>query len=340
MAKVPSSSGRLGTRAEAGQVDSPAMQAATYDRYGPPDVIRVTDLPVPEPGASELLVRVKAVAVTSGDARIRAARFPRGFALPARLVFGLRRPRRQVLGGTFSGAVESAGSKSGDFAPGDEVCGMTGIRMGAHSEYVAVSAPKVTRKPAGVSHADAAGILFGGTAALYFLREQCEIGQGSKVLINGASGSIGTAAVQLAKDRGATVTAVCSARNFELVERLGADRTVDYHETPVAELAERFDVVLDTVGNIDRRSGTRLLTSDGVLLLTVASLGETVRPGGRVRSGTSPEKPADFDYLLDLVEAGRLNPVVEALDGLESIPEAYERIDSGRKTGNLVIRLD
>jgi NADPH:quinone reductase-like Zn-dependent oxidoreductase len=316
------------------------MKAATYDRYGPPEVIRVTDLPVPEPGASQLLVRVKAVAVTSGDARIRAARFPRGFAVPARLAFGMRRPRRHVLGGTFSGTVESAGSETGDFAPGDEVSGMTGIRMGAHAEYVAVPAARATRKPAGVSHVDAAGILFGGTAALYFLRDRSEIGQGSKVLVNGASGSIGTAAVQLARNLGATVTAVCRARNFDLVERLGADRTVDYRETPVADLPGRFDVVLDTVGNIDRRAGTRLLTGDGLLLLTVASLGETIRPGGRVRSGTSPEKPSDFEYLLDLVEAGHLDPVVEALDGLESIPEAYRRIDSGRKVGNLVIRLD
>ena len=321
-------------------VDSLAMKAATYSKYGPPGVVEVSDLPTPEPGDSEVLVRVEAVAVTSGDARIRAARFPRGFALPARLAFGLRRPRRKVLGMTFSGVVETAGSKTTGFAPGDEVCGMTGFPMGAHAEYVAVRARKLARKPAGVSHTDAAGILFGGSTALYFLRDNCEIKPGSSVLINGASGSIGTAAVQLAKRMGATVTAVCSSGNSGLVERLGADRTVDYRETPVTELPDRFDAVLDTVGNIDRKSGTRLLNDDGVLLLAVASLGETIRPGGRVKSGNGPEDPADFEYLLGLVEDGQLDTVTEVLDGLECVTEAYERIDSGHKTGNLVLRLN
>lgn len=315
------------------------MQAATYSEYGPPEVVEVRDLPKPEPRDFEVLVRVEAVAVTSGDARIRAARFPRGFGLPARLAFGLRRPRRKVLGMTFSGVVETAGSKSTSFAQGDEVCGMTGITMGAHAEYVAVRASKLTRKPAGVSHTDAAGILFGGTAALYFLRDNCEIKPGNSVLINGASGSVGAAAVQLAKHLGATVTAVCSSGNFELVQRLGADRTVDYRETPVTELPDRFDVVFDTVGNINRKSGTRILNEDGVLLLAVASLGETIRPRGRVRSGNGPEDPADFEYLLGLVEHGQLDPVTEVLDGLEHVTEAYERIDSGHKAGNLVLRL-
>jgi NADPH:quinone reductase-like Zn-dependent oxidoreductase len=315
------------------------MKAATNNEYGPPEVVEVRDLPSPESEDSEVLVRVEAVAVTSGDARIRAARFPRGFGLPARLAFGVRRPRRKVLGMTFSGVVETAGSKAAGFAPGDEVCGMTGIPMGAHAEYVAVRASKLTRKPTGVSHTDAAGILFGGTTALYFLRDSCEITPGNSVLINGASGSVGTAAVQLAKHLGATVTAVCSSGNFELAQRLGADRTVDYGETPVTELPDRFDVVFDTVGNIDRKSGTRLLNEHGVLLLAVASLGETIRPGGRVKSGNGPEDPADFEYLLGLVEGGRLDPVTEVLDGLEHVTEAYERIDSGHKTGNLVLRL-
>ena len=315
------------------------MKAARFESYGPPDVVQVSELPAPEPGSSEVLVRVVAVAVTSGDARIRAARFPRGFAFPARLAFGLRGPRRQVLGSTFSGVVEKTGPKVSDFTPGDEVCGMTGIRMGAHAEYLAVPAAKLARKPAGVSHADAAGILFGGSTAIYFLRDQCEINEGSTVLVNGASGSVGTAAVQVARHLGATVTAVCSSGNPELVQRLGADHTVDYRETPVTELPERFDVVLDTVGNIDRKSGNDLLSENGVLLLAVASLGETIRPGGKVRSGSGPEDPADFEYLLDLVESGRLDPVTEKLGGLEQITEAYERIDSGHKTGNLVLHL-
>lgn len=313
------------------------MKAATYDRYGPPEVVRVSEVPTPEPGDSEVLVRVEAVAVTSGDARIRAARFPRGFAFPARLAFGLRAPRRKVLGSAFSGVIEKTGDKVTGFSPGDEVCGMNGIHMGAHAEYLAVSERRLARKPAGVSHADAAGILFGGSAALYYLRDQCAIKPGDSILINGAAGSIGTAAVQIAQVPKAKVTAVCSSRNFDLVRRLGAERVVDYNETPVTELTDRFDVVLDCVGNLDRKTGSRLATNDGFLLLPAAGLVEVVRPGGRVRSGTSPEEPADFTYLLDAIEESRLDPVTETLDGLEQITEAYRRIDSGHKTGNLVI---
>ncbi|NUT98334.1 MAG: NAD(P)-dependent alcohol dehydrogenase, partial [Saccharothrix sp.] len=180
------------------------MRAAVVDRYGAPEVVRVAEVPRPEPRAGEVVVRVRAVAVTSGDARIRAARFPRGFGVAGRLALGLRGPRRPVLGGSFSGeVVEGAG-----FAPGDEVCGMSGVRLGAHAEYAAVPAAKLVRKPAGVSHEDAAGLLFGGSTALCLLRDKGAIKAGHRVLVNGASGAIGTNAVQLAKHFGAEVTAV------------------------------------------------------------------------------------------------------------------------------------
>jgi NADPH:quinone reductase-like Zn-dependent oxidoreductase len=224
------------------------MRAAVIDRYGPPEVVQVVEVPRPVPADGEVLIRVVAAAVTSGDARIRAARFPPGFALPARLAFGIRRPRRAVLGSSLSGIVETTAPGVDTFAPGDQVCAMTGTRMGAHAEYVAVPVGRLARKPTSVTHEDAAGLLFGGTAALYFLRDRASFAPGSSVLVNGASGAVGTNAVQLAHHLGATVTAVTSAANAELVTDLGAERVIDHQQTDITALTERFDVVLDTVG--------------------------------------------------------------------------------------------
>lgn len=308
------------------------MKAAVVDRYGPPHVVRITDVPIPVPRPGEVLVRVHAAAVTAGDARIRGARFPRGFAVPARLAFGPFRPRRPILGMAFSGEVAT---EAHGFAPGDEVCGMTGIRMGAHAEYVAVGAGRIVAKPAEVSHDDAAGLLFGGSAALYFLRDRAEITRGTSVLVNGASGAIGTNAVQLAKHFGATVTGVTSAANAALVTGLGADRVIDHRTTDVTG---RFDVVLDTVGDLTSSSGGRLLTDRGVLLLAVATLGQTILSRGRVRSGTTPERAADFTLLLQMAAKGELTVVLDEVLDLDGIVAAHERVDSGRKVGNLVVR--
>ncbi|MBM3676751.1 MAG: NAD(P)-dependent alcohol dehydrogenase [Actinobacteria bacterium] len=315
------------------------MRAAVYDRYGNPDVVRVAEVPRPDPRADEVLVRVAAAAVTSGDARIRAARFPRGFGLPARLVFGLLRPRRHILGGSFSGTVEVVGSRVTGLAAGDEVCGITGARLGAHAEHLAVPTTRVTRKPAGVSDEDAAGVLFGGTTALFFVRDRARVGPGTSVLVNGASGAVGTSAVQLAVHLGATVTGVTSAANAELVAELGAARVIDYTAHDVTATPDRFDVVLDTVGNLSIASGRRLLRPDGILVLAVASLWDTIRARGNVVAGPAPERVEDFDLLLGLVAAGELRVVHDRTFDLEDIVDAYRRVDSGRKRGNVVVRL-
>jgi len=314
------------------------VRAAVVDRCGAPDVVRVLDVPPPTPRADEVLVRVRAAAVTSGDARIRGARFPAGFAFFARPVFGVRRPRRPILGGTFSGQVEAVGGRVRGFAPGDEVCGMTGVRMGAHAELVAVRATRLARKPPSVTHDDAAGVLFGGSAALFFLRDKASVRPGSSVLVNGASGAIGTNAVQLAKHFGATVTGVTSQANVELVATLGADRVIDYTREDLGSLGDRFDVVLDTVGNLSIASGRRLLTEHGVLLLAVAGLGDNLRARGNVVAGVAPERAADFDLLLQLVADGTLTVVVDQAYDLADIVEAHRRVDSGRKIGNILVR--
>lgn len=311
------------------------MRAAVVERYGPPEVVEVRDVPAPEVRRGRLLVRVRATAVTSADGRIRAARFPRGFGPFARLAFGVRRPRRTVLGGVFSGVVEEVGPGVSGFSVGDEVCGMTGVSFGGHAELVCVPAAKTSRKPAGVSHEDAAGVLFGGATALHFLGDRVRPGQ--RVLVNGASGAIGTAAVQLARNAGAHVTAVCSGRNADLVRSLGADEIVDHTTTSVLDLPATHDVVLDTVGNLDRHSGRRLLAPGGVVLLAVAGLTDLVLARGDVRAGTSAEDPAVFDRLLALVAAGDLDPVVSRTLPLDEVVEAHRVVDSGRKVGSLVL---
>jgi NADPH:quinone reductase-like Zn-dependent oxidoreductase len=314
------------------------MRAAVVDRYGPPEVVRVAEVPRPEPGAGAVLVRVKAVAVTSADSRIRGARFPAGFGVPARLAFGITRPRRPILGSSFSGIVEEVGSRSQSIEPGDAVCGMTGTKLGAHAEYVVVPVSRLARRPPGVSDEDAAGVLFGGTAALFLLRDKASVGPGASVLVNGASGAIGTNAIQLAKHLGATVSGVTSAANADLVAGLGADRIIDHTETDLTRLPERFDVVLDAVGNLSIASGRRLLTDGGVLLLAVAGLGDTIRARGNIVAGSAPERVDDFEHLLRLVDDGALTVVHDRTLQLDDIVEAHRRVDSGHKVGNIVVR--
>lgn len=313
------------------------MRAAVVERYGPPDVARVVEVPRPSPRKDEVLVRVVAAAVTSGDARIRAGRFPPGFGLPARLAFGLRGPRRRILGTVFSGVVEDVGPGVANVAPGDAVCGMTGMSMGAHAEYVCVAARRVAAVPDGVSHPDAAGLLFGGSTALYFLRDKAKVRPGMTVLVNGASGAVGSNAVQLASYFGATVTGVTGAGNAGLVGRLGAGRVIDYAVNDVRALDDRFDVVFDAVGNLSIASGRPLLRDGGVLVLAVASLWDMLRARRGVVAGSGPERAADFEWLLQRVAANELTVVVDRTFPLDHIGDAYRLVDSGHKRGNVML---
>ena len=314
------------------------MRAAVADRFGPPSVVHLADVPAPSPGPDEVLVRVAAAAVTAADSRIRGARFPKGFGPIARLIFGPFRPRRKVLGSSFSGVVEAVGSGVTGVAVGDEVCSMTGVSLGAHAEAIAVRARRVVSKPAQVTHDDAAAVLFGGTTALFYLRDRAGVRAGQSVLVNGASGAIGTNAVQLAKHFGATVTGVTSTRNTQLVTDLGADHVVDYTRTPLADVTECFDVVLDTVGNVAIASGRRLLNPGGVLLLAVADLWQTIAARGNVKAGSAPERVEDAELLLGLVADGTLKVVIDHAYELDAIVAAHERVDTGHKVGNVIVR--
>ena len=328
------------------------MVAAVVDRYGPPEVVRLEPRPVPVPGRGQILVRVAAAGVNSGDARIRGARFPPGFGPFARVAFGIRRPRRQVLGNTFSGVVEAVGpgvAASGELATGARVAGMTGIAMGAHATHLVIDAGRAVPVPAGVSHQQAAGLLFGATTAAQFLRRADErraldgsapIGPGTSVLVIGASGAVGTNVVQLAAKAGATVTGVCSAANAALVERLGATIVLDRGRVDPAGGTSRYDVVVDTVGELGIAAGRQLLTPGGVLLLVAAGLVDTVRARGDVVAGPAPERTDEMSRLLGMVADGSLEVVFDEVVPFASIVEAYRRVDSGHKVGNLVLDIE
>ena len=316
------------------------MKQALYTKYGPPDVLHVVEVPKPTIAPHEILIKVHAAAATSADARIRGARFPRGFGFLARIAFGITRPRNRVLGSTYSGVIAQVGDSVTQHKVGDAVCGMTGVKMGTYSEYITVGSFKaLATKPDSVSHEDAAGVLFGGTAALYFVRDILNIGEGQTVLINGASGAVGSNAVQLARHFGATVTAVTSAKNAALVRKLGASEVIDYTTQDIAGMNQTYDAVLDAVGTISPALARTLIASGGRAGLMVAGLGETLRAHGSIKTGTAPEKAEDIAFLLDLVANGTLKVVIDKVYAFEDIVAAHRHVDSGQKVGNVIIRV-
>lgn len=313
------------------------MKTTRLTTYG--GDIRIEDVPDLHLRPIDVLVRVAATAVTAGDHRIWSGKFPPGFAVPARLGVGVFAPRMKTLGGVFSGQVQAVGEKvaaAPGLAVGEHVAGMVGS-MGAHAEFVRVPDARVVAKPAGLEHTDAAALLFGGVTALYFLERRAQLQAGERVLVNGASGAVGSSAVQLAKHLGAAVTAVCSAANADLARRLGADVVIDYREHPVVGLEERFDVVFDTVGNISRREGLGLLCPGGRVILAAAGLADVVRARGPVIAGVAPDSPELVEEVLELGAAGVLDPLAEIVGGLDQVHGALERIGTRRKVGNLVV---
>ena len=318
------------------------MKAALYHRYGPPNVVRVEDVRQPDPKTNELLVRVRATTVSAGDARLRSARVPPGFGLLLRLGFGISGPRKPVLGWDFSGEVEAVGTSVSGFAPGDRVFGM---RMGSHAEYVAVPASNVAPMPHGLTFEDAAALVFGGMTSIAYLKDKGKLQPDERVLINGASGAVGTAAVQLAKHFGAIVTAVCSAANVTLVRSLGAANVIDYSKEDFTLTGKTYDVILDAVGNCTFARCERALSPGGRLLLVVASLGQILgsllrqsRRGRLVLTAVgSSHVEEDLRLLTTLAESGALRPVIDRTYPLTGIADAHAYVDTGRKKGSVVI---
>ncbi len=316
------------------------MKAITCRSYGPPEVLKIEDLPVPGPREHEILIEVHASAVNSADWRLRQ---PDPAA--ARLFFGLLRPRNPVPGGVLAGIVKSIGGKVTRLRPGDRVFGSTGLKFGAHAEYACLpESAALAIMPGKLSFRDAAAVPFGGLTALHFLR-RAEIKPAQRVLIYGASGSVGTAAVQIAKYYGAEVTAVCSHANLGLVKSLGADHLIDYNASDFSEKRGAYDVVFETVGKTTFSTCIRALKASGVLLLGSASAGQTLRAvwslatKTRVIAGMTGESAADMEFLAGLLESGSLRAVVDKTYPLEQTAQAHQYAQAGHKKGNVVVEI-
>lgn len=322
------------------------MKAAVYRRYGSPDVVEIVDVPQPTPKDDEVLIRVVATTVTSADWRVRSLSLPRGFGWMARLVFGVSAPRQPILGTELAGVIDAVGKAVTQFQAGDEVFAFTGASMGCHAEYKCVrQSAAIVKKPANLSFEDAAALSFGGTTALDFLRRG-NVKAGERLLINGASGAVGSAAVQLGKHFGAHVTAVCSGANRELVTSIGADQVIDYTTTDFTQNGQTYDLIMDTVGTAPLSRCKGSLTESGRFLAVLAELpallsapwvGFTTKQ--RVVAGPAPERVEDLRQLAALADAGKFKPVIDRCSPFEQIVEAHRLVDSGRKKGSVVVTL-
>lgn len=318
------------------------MRAVISDRYGPPEILRIEEVEKPSPGPGELLVRIHATSVTSGDARLRAFRVPGLFWLPARLALGFRRPHNTVLGMEFAGEVEALGEGAEGFEPGERIFGLS--IHGCHADYKAIpAAAAIARIPDGVAWAEAAAVPFGAMTALHFLGKG-GIRAGDRVLVNGASGAVGVYALQLARHFGAEVTGVCGPANVDLVRSLGAASVVDHSREDFAGRGETYDIVFDTVGTASYSRCRRVLARGGVYLAAVTEasvllqgIRASLLGGPRVIAGVSQERPENMAFLAELLEAGEVRPVVGARFPLERIAEAHRLADSGHKVGAAVV---
>ncbi|WP_017597990.1 NAD(P)-dependent alcohol dehydrogenase [Nocardiopsis lucentensis] len=321
------------------------MRAVVHRAFGPPDVLNVEEVPTPTPRSDELLIRVHAATVTAVDSAAR-----RGEPLPARLTFGPIRPKYPTLGADCAGRVEAVGENVRDFAPGDEVLALSGS-FGTHAEYVCVPQDSpVVAKSAVLTFAETVAVSEGALTALPFLRDAARLRAGQSILVNGASGSIGSAAVQLAAHMGAEVTAVCGGANSDLVRSLGASRVVDHTVEDFTRAREAYDVIFDAVGKSSFGRCRGALRVGGHYLTTVSSMaimGQTMWTRlGRKRASIAltglrpaPDKARDLVLIRGLAEAGTIRPVIDRSCPLDQAVEAHRRVDSGRKRGAVVLRM-
>jgi NADPH:quinone reductase-like Zn-dependent oxidoreductase len=295
-----------------------------YTRYGPPDVLHLAELPKPVPKDHEILVRVRATTVSKGDSRMRSFAVPQGQWLFARLYLGITGPRRQVLGMELAGDVEAVGKAVTRFKPDDQVFGSTfATNFGGYAEYKCLPEDGVVAlKPRNLTYEEAAALPVGGMTAMRVLR-QGKVREGQSVLIYGASGAVGTYAVQLASYQGAIVTGVCSTRNLELVQSLGAVEVIDYTQEQFTERGKLYDVVVDAVGMLPAEQAKAALKPTGAYV--------------NVNSIAGKELLSDLVSLKELAEAGKIKPVIDKCYPLEEIVEAHRYVDQGHKRGNVAI---
>ena len=322
------------------------MTALVCEQYGSPDALKFADLPRPSPRREEVLIRVLASTITSGDRRVRSMDMPDGFGLLGRLALGWHGPRQPVLGAEFAGVVQAIGSRAKGFAPGDAVFGISGFQMGGHAEYLCMSAKgAVAHKPERLSFEDAAALSFGGGTALSFLI-RAALSRGEKILINGASGNVGLAAVQLASVMGAEVTGVCSAAHREQVRSLGAARVIDYKQENFTQLVLQFDVMFDVACNQSAERCLEVLKPGGRLVRLQSGLAEMFkamlvprRAGRRIIVGTAEERPDHLVQLCELVRQGQFRPVIARMFPFNQAIEAHRYADRAGHGGSVVIKM-
>jgi NADPH:quinone reductase-like Zn-dependent oxidoreductase len=328
------------------------MKAIVYEKYGPPEVLYLTEVEKPTPKENEVLIKIFATTVTAGDRRVRNIDvFTRLLGLLFGRNFGLIRPKNQILGFELAGEIEAVGVDVKRFKEGDKVFGAAGMNPGAYAEYKCLpEEPEeikgvLARKPSNLTYEEAAAVPVGGLAALHFLRIG-NIRSGQKVLIYGASGSNGTYAVQLAKYFGAEVTGVCSTTNLELVKSLGADKVIDYTKEDFTTGGETYDIIVDAVSKSSVADGIRSLKKDGAFVIAgpslpiIQKLRTSMTSSKKVLFGSDPAKDDDLIFLKELIEAGKIKSVIDRSYPLEQIVEAHKYVDNGHKKGNVVITVE
>ncbi len=318
------------------------MKAIAWTKYGAPDVLKIIEIEKPKPKSDEVLIKVHSSTVTAGDVRLRSFNFPAGFWLPSRLVFGLFKPRKIIPGMDISGEIESIGHDVTLFNVGDKVYGTAGMHLGAYAEYICLPEKSaLVKKPINVTYQEAVAIPFGGLTAIHFLKNEANINKGQKILINGASGAVGAASVQLAKYLGAEVTGVCSTENIELVKLLGSNHVVDYKKEDITKIGEVYDVILDAVGNLSLHHCRQLLKEHGKLISINTGLLTNLAALFRrnLISGVAGESKEGLEYLRELVESGNMKPVIDKVFPLEETTRAHKYVDKGHKKGNVIISM-
>lgn len=324
------------------------MKAILHTKYGPPEELQIKEVEKPNPKSNEVLIKLYTSTVTTSDCNVRNFTFvPKSFLLISRLIFGFRKPKVSILGIDLAGEIESAGKKVKLFKPGDLVLGSTGSKMGAHAEYVCVREDgALALKPAFMSWEEAAALSLAGNTALFFLRDLAKIKTGQKILIHGASGAIGTYAVQLARYYDAEITGVCSKANVDMVKSLGADHVIDYTKSDFTKSDEKYDIVFSIAGKTTFSQCKGILKKKGVYLENNPEITDFLRmiltsiTGGRkINGGMSVERAENLNFLSKLIEMGQLKPVIDSSYPFEKTAEAFSYVEKGHKHGNVVIKI-